>query len=94
MLLFYSMNHPTKYLFHFICDNILKYLNFKLTDYPIYIDPLIHNNVPIMYKCLEDYITNPDILSTPTVINNKIITIEEFVKIYYDVYSKLELSDY
>ena len=92
-LLFYSMNHPTKYLFHYICDQIFNMLQIPLNKYPDTIDPLIHNNVPILYNFLSKNI-DFDISTIPIIINGKQISIDEFVKIYYDVYSKLDLSEY
>ena len=92
-LLFYSMNHPTKHLFHYICDSILTIIDIPLCEYTSSIDPLIYNNVPILYKALESCI-NFDISSIPIVLNGKAVSIEEFVKIYYNIYSKLDLSEY
>jgi hypothetical protein len=92
-LLFYSMNHPTKHLFHYICDTILTIINIPLCEYTSSIDPLIHNNVPILYRALEGCV-DFDISTIPIVINAKPVSIEEFVKIYYDIYSKLDLSEY
>lgn len=92
-LLFYSINHPTKYLFHYICDQIFNMLQISLNTYPDIIDPLIHNNVPILYNFLSKNV-DFDISTIPIIINGKQISIDEFVKIYYDVYSKLDLSEY
>lgn len=51
-LLFYSMNHPSKYLFHFITHEIIKILNIENTiDYNI--DPL-DNPKCILYKCIQN----------------------------------------
>jgi hypothetical protein len=51
-LLFYSMNHPTKFLLQLICDEIIKVLGIETNiDYDI--DPL---DTPkcILYKCIQN----------------------------------------
>jgi hypothetical protein len=54
-LLFYTINHPTKYLFYYISDKILTFLNIPILDYPDNIDPLKGLIIPI-YKCIEKYV--------------------------------------
>lgn len=92
-LLFYSMNHPTKYMFQYICNEILTSLNIDLESYSESIDPLLYNAVPILYKFIGK-IVEFDISEIPIVLCNRIVTLDEFIKIYYDVYSKLDLSEY
>jgi hypothetical protein len=54
-LLFYTNNHPTKYLFYYISDKILSILNVSLYEYPTHIDPLKALIMPI-YKCIQKYV--------------------------------------
>jgi hypothetical protein len=54
-LLFYSINHPTKYLFYYISDKILSILNISLLNYPDDIDPLKALIIPL-YKCIQKYV--------------------------------------
>jgi hypothetical protein len=51
-LLFYSINHPTKYLFYYIANSCLIYLNIPLETYPEDIDPLKALVMPV-YMCLQ-----------------------------------------
>jgi len=51
-LLFYTNNHPTKYLFHYISNKILSLLNISIFEYPDDIDPLKAFIMPV-YKCLQ-----------------------------------------
>jgi hypothetical protein len=51
-LLFYAVNHPTKYLFRYISDSIFIILNMHLEEYPDQIDPLKALVIPI-YKCIQ-----------------------------------------
>lgn len=51
-LLFYSINHPTKYLFHYISDSILIILRIQLERYPENLDPLKSLIIPI-YSCVQ-----------------------------------------
>lgn len=87
-LLFYSMNHPSKYLLQFICENIINILNIDNSiDYTK--DPL--NKVRcIMYKCLEN--------SVEFKINNDIklnnLTDEFSIsKLYFDTYDKINFKN-
>ena len=54
-LLFYTNNHPTKYLFYYISDKILSILSISLFEYPENIDPLKALIMPI-YKCLQTHV--------------------------------------
>jgi len=51
-LLFYSINHPTKYLFRYISDRIFIILNIFLIKYKDDIDPLKSLIMPL-YKCIQ-----------------------------------------
>jgi hypothetical protein len=51
-LLFYTNNHPTKYLFYYISNKILSFLMIPLEEYPVEIDPLKALIIPL-YKTIE-----------------------------------------
>ena len=52
--LFYSMNHPTKFLFQFIANNIWKGVNVHGPDWINYdVCPLEHTR-PYLYKCIQN----------------------------------------
>jgi len=55
-LLFYSVNHPTKYLLHYISIEILKKLGINYNLINPNIDPLYSNERCILYKCIENVI--------------------------------------
>ena len=83
-LLFYSMNHPSKYLLQFICENIINILNIDNSiNYSI--DPL-NGTRCILYKCLESALRFK--------IDNDIITKNftdtfSITKLYFDTYDKI-----
>jgi len=85
-LLFYSMNHPTKYIINYITDEIIKILKIKNTiNYDI--DPL--DNVRCtLYKCIQPLV-NFDIskkeLRLPPHTN-----IYQITKLYYETYNNLD----
>jgi hypothetical protein len=86
-LLFYSMNHPTKILLQYICNEIVQKLNLKNSiNYDI--DPL---NEPkcILYDCIQNAV-NFDISNENITLsgNNDIFSI---VKLYYDTYNSISL---
>ena len=82
ILLFYSMNHPSKYLFHFITHEIIKILNIENTiDYNI--DPL-NNPKCILYKCIQNSV-NFDINEHQSVTLDKVGDYE-ITKLYFESY--------
>jgi len=85
-LLFYSMNHPTKYLFHYICEKIAKILEIKNTiDYDI--DVLAKDTKCILYKCIQKNV-NFDINDyLPLVLGKN--NIYDITKLYYDTYKSI-----
>lgn len=81
-LLFYSMNHPSKYLFHFITHEIIKILNIENTiNYNI--DPL-DNPKCILYKCIQNSV-NFNINEHQSVTLDKIGDYE-ITKLYFKSY--------
>jgi len=90
-LLFYSMNHPTKYLFHHITKKIIKILNIDdINDYSI--DPLASNERGILYKCIQN-IVNFDINNhTPRLCKCDLETKEEIINKYIEIYKEIDLK--
>jgi hypothetical protein len=85
-LLFYSMNHPTKFTLQFICEKIIELLNIKNTiNYNI--DPL---NDPrcIIYKCIEN-VVNFDVSNNNIITCNK-NSLETITQLYYDTYTNIK----
>jgi hypothetical protein len=78
-LLFYSVNHPSKYLLSYFSDEILKYLNIPSEKYPNNLDPFNNLIIPI-YHCLN-HMVKFDISE----YNNMIYDNELYNK-YIDIY--------
>ena len=88
ILLFYSMNHPSKYLLQFICENIIKILNINNSiNYTI--DPL-NNPRCILYKCLESVVR---FKITNDVITKNLTDAFSITKLYFDTYDKINFKD-
>jgi hypothetical protein len=81
-LLFYTVNHPSKYLLSYLSDEILKYLIIPSEEYPNYLDPFNNLIIPI-YNCLKN-ILNFDITQY-----NKIIYDKELYNKYINVYKTI-----
>lgn len=81
-LLFYSVNHPSKYLLSYLSDEILKYLNIDIEKYPDNLDPFNNLIIPI-YNCLN-HIVKFDISK----YNNMIYDNELYNK-YLDIYRNI-----
>lgn len=87
-LLFYSINHPSKYIFHFICNSILKYLNIESKmNYDV--DLLSHLRC-IIYKCIQN-VVEFDISKYEPKLNN-LSNNEEIINLYFDKYKEYELK--
>jgi len=85
-LLFYSMNHPTKYLIQFICEHIISILQ---------IDNNINYNIDVLnyvkciiYKCISKNI-NFDLTEHLPLMNN-ITDVYKITQKYYEVYKELD----
>jgi hypothetical protein len=82
-LLFYSMNHPTKYLIQFICENIVNILRMKNNiDYNV---DVLDCTRCIIYKSIQKCVIfdiNNEIPLTNNFNDNYSIT-----KMYYDTYT-------
>ena len=84
-LLFYSMNHPTKYVIQFICEKIIDILQIKNNiDYNI---DLLENTKCILYKCISKNV-NFDI-NNHNVLTLNITDINKITQLYYDTYKEI-----
>lgn len=86
MLLFYSMNHPTKYVIQYLCEKIIKFLKIPNTiNYEI---DRLNNPRCILYKCIQQNV-NFDINNHSALVLDK-TDIYEITKLYYDAYKLQE----
>jgi hypothetical protein len=87
-LLFYSMNHPTKYVIQFICEEIIKYLQIENNiNYDI---DLLNGTKCILYKCISKNI-NFDI-NNHSVLTSNNTDINKITQLYYDTYKEIGLK--
>jgi hypothetical protein len=84
-LLFYSMNHPSKYLIQYICEQIVDFLQIQNTiNYNI--DDLSDTKC-ILYKCISKNV-NFDINNhSALTLNNT--DIHKITQLYYNTYSEI-----
>jgi len=90
-LLFYSMNHPTKYLMQFICTKILEILEENLNFIDLDIDPLYLNERGIIYKCIQNIVQFDINDYTPQLSKYNINNINDVVDTYYNTYNKFNI---
>lgn len=84
-LLFYSMNHPTKYLIQFICENIINILQIQNNiNYNI---DLLENTKCILYKCISKNV-NFDI-NNHSFLTLGITDVSKITELYYDTYKEI-----
>lgn len=83
ILLFYTINHPSKYIFHYLSDKILKYLEIELEEYPEELDPFNTLILPIYKSLLKN-------MNFSFVNDN--ITNDIYNK-YIEVYKKISINN-
>lgn len=85
ILLFYSMNHPTKYLIQFICEQIIDILQISNTiNYDV---DLLNNPACILYKCISKNVNFDINKHSALTLNN--IDVSKITQIYYDTYNTI-----
>jgi hypothetical protein len=88
-LLFYSMNHPTKYVIQFICEQINDILKLKNTiNYDI---DLLEHTKCILYKCISKSVNFNLHNHNPLVLG--ITDVNKITELYYDTYKTIGLND-
>ena len=84
-LLFYSMNHPAKYVIQYICEQIINILQIENSiNYNI---DILNNPKCILYKCISKNVNfdidNHNVLT----LNNT--NVNSITKLYYDTYTEI-----
>ena len=86
-LLFYSMNHPTKHLFQFICDQITDILKVESLDTDRSLDPLSSDTRCTLYKCVQSAVNfRLDDCSIKTMDAQDPLAV---ARLYYDAYDEV-----
>ena len=86
-LLFYSMNHPSYYLFEYICNEILTLLNLELLQNTFEKKDLLYmNDRGILYKSIQKCVNFDINTHTPSI--NKTSNINEIINMYLLEYQK------
>ena len=88
-LLFYSMNHPSKYVLQFVCESILDLLDITNTTINYDTDPLSSTKC-IMYKCIQPCVFFDIMKCQPSMY--KTTNVQDICKLYYNVYNEIQLS--
>jgi hypothetical protein len=93
-LLFYSMNHPTKYTIQYVCSHIMDVFGFENNiDYMIdYEADILNNPKCILYSCIQKKV-NFDIdkyNQSINIWNNKNMNLKTATELYYIVYHKMK----
>lgn len=91
-LLFYSMNHPTKYVFHDIAEKIVNYLNLN-NNINYNIDPLSSNERGILYKCIQNVVEFNLNDYQPRLNKFNLESTKDIINKYFDIYTELKIKD-
>lgn len=87
-LLFYSMNHPTKYVIQNISAQIIAMLNIPNTM--LYDLDVLNNVKCIIYKCIQNVVNFNIEDLTPCI--SHVINTTNVVSLYYDTYNELKIT--
>jgi hypothetical protein len=88
-LLFYSMNHPSKYVFHYICEQIINYTQI-IAEIDYNADPLSCVKC-ILYKCIQknvDFDTSNHIPTMPSASG-----VHNITNLYYATYKEINYHE-
>jgi hypothetical protein len=87
-LLFYSMNHPTKYVIQFICEEIINILQIKnKIDYDV---DVLSNPKCILYKCIQKNVNFN--INNLNFLTSGLIDVGEITQLYYNTYKEIDLK--
>lgn len=88
-LLFYTINHPSKYVLQYICQQIVEILQISNVQINYDLDPLNYTKC-ILYKCIGQVVNfNIDLDLYKPLLDNENNT-ENIVNMYYNVYDSLD----
>ncbi len=88
-LLFYSMNHPTKYLIQFICEKIIDILQIPNNiDYNI---DLLASTKCILYKCISKNVNFN--INNHSALTLGIKDIKKITELYYNKYKEIGFKE-
>ena len=87
-LLFYTPNHPSKFLLQYICENIVDILN--IPNSIDYIVDLFDHTKCILNKCIEN-VVNFHVKDHLPLING-INSLEDLCHLYYDIYDNNDIQ--
>jgi len=88
-LLPYSMNHPTKYIIKYVCEEIVKHLQIENTMN--YIIDVLDDPKCIIYKCISKNVKF-DINNYGASLLNK-TNVYDITQIYYNVYNQIGFNE-
>jgi hypothetical protein len=84
-LLFYSMNHPTKYLIQYICIRIIDIL--EIEDTIDYNSDYLSNPSCILYKCIQKNVNFN--ITDCSVLTSGRSSIYDITQLYYNTYKEI-----
>jgi hypothetical protein len=87
-LLFYSMNHPTKYIIEYIAQEIIQILN--INNNINYNTDVLDNTKCILYKCIQPLV-NFDI-SKEKIKTKDQTDVFHITKLYYETYKRIDFE--
>ncbi len=88
-LLFYSINHPTKFLFHYIINQIINILNLN-DDYNKTLDPLKSSERGILYKCIQKVVNFDILIHKPNLLKTQTEDINLILNEYFNYYKNIK----
>jgi hypothetical protein len=91
-LLFYSMNHPSKYLFQYIAKIIFTDLDIDTHLINYNVDPLFVSERGLLYKCIQQIVDFDIETHKPHLSCNNFDDVNKIIETYFNHYKKINLQ--
>jgi len=88
-LLFYSMNHPSKYVFQYIALKICDLLKLNPANLNLSMDPLRENERGILYRCIQNVVNFDISIYRPRLSSGNLEDIHNIYNRYIEIYKTI-----
>ena len=87
-ILFHSLNHPSKFTYIYLSNEILKVLKINIKEYPINLDPQKNCESCILYNCVKKVINPKLIKNTFSQRELPNVNLDKFLEFHYNKFKE------
>ena len=89
-ILFLSLNHPNKYVFRFLSNQILRILNININPYPEKLNPMVNGESCVIYESIKNTINKEFVKNRYSQRQLPNVNLITFLNFHYDKYSLIK----